>query len=425
MKRTCFFLLLLFTWAFAQDSSLTARLIALPGVAVKTIRPDSGFKQAFEITFSQPVDHKRPDGPQFTQRILLEHRGIDRPVVLVTEGYQFYSNHTRELSLLLQANEIRVEHRFFGHSKPDSMHWRYLTIEQAAADHHRIVQVFKKIYPQPWVNTGWSKGGQTAISHRYFYPNDVAATVAYDAPLNLEKEEKRIDRFFDRVGSAYCRERIKQFQLTALRHKKALLKRFESYAAQKHYSYSIGLQAALEYAVLEYPFSFWQYHHIPCDSIPDSTADAQKIFDHLKYVVALSSYRDRALNSPAMYQFFTQLGYYGYVTKGLDAYLSGAYGYSNEIFAPRAAHGHYDPAPMQKVNHWLQTKARHMLFIYGGCDPWSACAVNTAGNSGLVEVFLPQGNHFTFLNTLPKRQRDALLQTLRRWLENPPPAPSY
>jgi len=416
MKKICLVFLLLVSWAAAQDSSLTARLRSLPGVAVRTVHPDSGFRQAFEITFTQPLDHNRPNGPQFTQRIILSHRDVRRPVVLVTEGYRFYSNHTRELSLLLQANEIRVEHRYFGHSRPDSLDWRYLTIEQAAADHHRIVQMFKKIYTGKWLNTGWSKGGQTALFHRYFYPHDVVATVAYDAPLNLQKEEKRIDRFFDKVGSSYCRQKIKQFQLAALRHKNELLPLFEKYAAQKHYSYSIGQTAALEYAILEYPFSFWQYHHIPCDSIPATGADAQRIFAHLKRVVALSSYCDRALNSPAMYQFFTQLGYYGYVRNGLEPYLSGAYGYSNIIFAPQAARGHYDPRPMRRIERWLQSKARHIMLLYGARDPWSACAVNTGGNPGLVEAFLPQGNHFTFLNCFPAERKQMLLKILRHWL---------
>ena len=416
MRKIIFLLLILTTWLAAQDSALVARLVALPGVAVKTVRPDSGFRQAFEIDFTQPVDHNRPYGAQFKQRIILSHLNVNRPVVLITEGYNFYSNHTRELSRLLQANEIRVEHRFFGESKPDSMDWRYLTIEQAAADHHRIVQIFKKIYPKQWINTGWSKGGQTSIFHRYFYPNDVAATVAYDAPLNLQKEEKRIDRFFGKVGTAYCRQRLKAFQRTALKRKNQLLPLFKQFAQQKHYDYSIGLEAALEYAVLEYPFSFWQYHKIECDSIPDSTASAECIFNHLKRVVALSSYNDHALNSPAMYQFFTQLGYYGYVTKGLEPYLSGAYGYSNSIFAPEAARDRYDPGPMQRINHWLQTKARRMLFIYGGRDPWSACAVNTNGNPNLVKFVLPEGNHFTFIRTFPPDRQQAILHILRRWL---------
>lgn len=402
--------------AAAHAQSFVERLTALPGVAVKTIRPDSGFTQAFEIYFTQPVDHNKPKGRQFRQRIILSHKDTSRPVVLITEGYQFYSNPVRELSLLLDANEIRVEHRYFGQSKPDSLDWSCLTIEQAAADHHCIVQAFKQLYPGKWVNSGWSKGGQTAIFHRRFYPDDVTVTVAYDAPLNLEREETRIDRFFQNVGSAACRKRLKDFQRLALQRKSDLLPLMDEYARQKGYTYSIGLNTALEYIVLEYPFSFWQYHKIDCLTIPDSASTAAEIFNHLKKVVSLSSYSDRALDSPAMYQFFTQLGYYGYVRSGLEQWLSGAYGYSNAIFAPRKADVAYNPQPMRDINGWLQSHADRMLFIYGENDPWSAPAVRLSGKTDALVMWLKGGNHYTFIQTFPRQQRQEIYDVLKRWL---------
>ncbi len=409
-------ILLLISIAFGQDSALVKQLILLPGVAVKSIRPDSGFKQAFDIDFTQPLDHHTPHGLQFKQRIILSHVDVRRPVVLITEGYGLYSNYPRELSLLLNANEIRVEHRFFGRSRPDSMIWSDLNIEQAAADHHRIVEVFKKIYSAQWINTGWSKGGQTAIFHRRFYPRDVDVTVAYDAPLNLEREESRIDRFFTKVGSETCRRKIKQFQRIVLQRKTDVLSLFKNYAAQKHLSFSIGLEAALEYAVLEYPFSFWQYHKINCDSIPDENATVRQLFAHLKKVVALSSYSDRALNSAAMYQFFTQLGYYGYVTEGLDKWLSGAYGYSNALFAPKGTEIRYDPRPMQDMNNWLQSGGNRILFIYGANDPWSASSVKLTGRTDALKMTLKNGNHFTFIHSFAEKERRKIYRTLERWL---------
>ena len=42
------------------------------------------------------------------------------------------------LTNLLDANQIMVEHRYFGKSVPDSLDWNYLNIKQSAADHHRI-----------------------------------------------------------------------------------------------------------------------------------------------------------------------------------------------------------------------------------------------------------------------------------------------
>ena len=129
--------------------------------------------EAYEIFLDQPLDHKDPFGSKFSQRIYLSHKDVSRPVVLVTEGYTAGHNFVKELHEILNANQIVVEHRYFGKSVPDSMDWHYLNIEQAARDHHRIVELFRKIYPGKWVNCGWSKGGQTAIFHRYFYPDSL------------------------------------------------------------------------------------------------------------------------------------------------------------------------------------------------------------------------------------------------------------
>ena len=46
---------------------------------------------------------------------------------------------------------------------------------------------------------GISKGGQTTIFHRYFYPADVDISVPYVAPLNLEYVDPRLDKFLNRV----------------------------------------------------------------------------------------------------------------------------------------------------------------------------------------------------------------------------------
>ncbi len=90
-----------------------------------------------------------------------------------------------------------VEHRYFGESKPDStIGWEYLTTAQAAADHKSIVDLFKTIYKGKWVSTGISKGGQTSIFFKYYYPDAVDVWVPYVAPLNLEQEDKRIFYFF-------------------------------------------------------------------------------------------------------------------------------------------------------------------------------------------------------------------------------------
>ncbi len=416
LQKSLFLLLFVMGLAVAGSADLQRLLNSVHGLTVKKLPAEKSFSASFQIFIEQPLDHQDPEGAHFKQQIILSHRSFSAPTVLVTEGYGIYDNHTRELSQLLQANEIRVEHRFFGRSKPDSMDWDNLTIAQEAADYHRIQQIFKTIYKGKWISTGWSKGGQTAVFYRFFYPQDVDATLAYDSPFNLQREDTRIDSFFNHVGTAFCRQKIKAFQKMALQRKADLLPLFQKYALREKYQFSIGLQAALEYAILEYPFSFWQYHKLNCDSIPTNSAFPRAIFNHLKLVVALSSYSDTALNSPAMYQFFTELGYYGYVTDGLEPWLSGAYGYSNALFAPRNAVLKYRPQRMQKIIRWLKENASKIAFIYGSNDPWSASAIDFPGRKDLLKQTLGGGNHFTFIRTLPQMEQKRIIGALKQWL---------
>lgn len=408
-------LFLFFLLQCGQVKMLEERLKDMDGIEFLSIPPDSTFSQAYEMIMVQPLDHQDSSAGFFKQKIVLQHAGFDRPVVLITEGYAMRHNFTRELSELLSANEIRVEHRYFGDSTPDSMKWEYLTTKQAAYDHHKIVKAFKKNYPGAWINTGWSKGGQTAIFHKYYFPNDIQATVAYDAPFNFSDREERIDRFFSLVGSQNCRDRLKTFQRAALKRKPELLKLMDDLVSEKNYHFSIGMEAALEYVILEYPFSFWQYHKMDCMVIPGEESAAQDIFDHLKQIVSFSSYSDRALNSTAMYQFFTELGYYGYVTDGLEKWLSGAYGYTNAIFAPETARGKYSPELMKKINAWLQTEGNKMMYIYGENDPWSASGVEIPGQVEAFRFNLQGGNHYTFIRSFPDEERAIILSMLKDW----------
>ena len=67
-------------------------------------------------------------------------------MVMVTEGYNRTKNTICELSELLNANQISIEHRYFGESLPDSLNYDYLNLKQASADLHHINQLFQKIY---------------------------------------------------------------------------------------------------------------------------------------------------------------------------------------------------------------------------------------------------------------------------------------
>lgn len=416
LRKFLLVLLIFNLWAsIVYTSDLKKKLNKLPEVTIEKMKSDSLFTECYKIMLTQPLDHSNPDAGTFNQRILLSHLDFSHPVVLITEGYSVYHNYLRELSEILNTNQIRIEHRFFGESKPDTMDWKYLNITQAAADHHRVVELFKEIYPEQWINTGWSKGGQTALIHRWKYPEDVDITVAYDAPLNFSLEDKRIDQFFDQVGTQECRDKLIEFQRAALERKDDILPRFKWYTIGRGYEYPVGLEKAYEYIVLEYPFSFWQYHTMYAEDIPAKDAPADSILEHLRKVVSFSSYSERAMNSAAMYQFSTQLGYYGYVRKKVEDLLQFK-SHSNTVFAPQNTELNYDPELMRKLNLWLQENGDHILYIYAGRDPWSAPQVVLSGKTEAKKFILKDGNHFTFINTFPERERTKIIRILKEWL---------
>jgi hypothetical protein len=397
-----------------REAPLEERLAKLPGSTVMAIEAEGPFSEAFDLRFEQPLDHHNPPAGSFSQRVLVEHRGYDRPVVLVTEGYALGDNQVGELAEMLGANQIRVEHRYVGDSVPAEMNWRYLNLAEASGDYHRIVGLMGGIYRGPWVSTGWSKGGQAALVYRSHFPDDVEATVAYDAPLPLALEDPRIDAHFVKVGNFECRRRIEAFQRMALEHKAELLPLFSWFAKGKEWELSIGEEKVFDYTVLEFPFSFWQYTEADCGAIPGPSADGEVVLEKLVEIVDAGWFADATKDSPSFHQFCTELGFYGYVEEPFVDLLM-AEEYPLCIYAPEWSPEDYDPEAMQELDYWLRTEADRVMSIYGGVDPWSAPAI-PVGEKEQVQFWNREGNHFTFIRTLSEADQVMARKTLAQWL---------
>ena len=176
------FLLVSFSFHTRGQSSISEFLENCNGIAsMEKAQADTLFEHAWLLWVEQPLDHDDPGKGNFRQRVWLSHRSDGAPVVMVNEGYMAPRNYTSELAGILEANQVIVEHRYFGQSVPDSIDWNHLTIEQSARDHHRIVEMLKPFYDGKWVNSGISKGGQAAMIHRAFFPDDVDVTVCCGA----------------------------------------------------------------------------------------------------------------------------------------------------------------------------------------------------------------------------------------------------
>ncbi len=423
-------MLALFFWmilGITQGQTLEERIKTLAGkynFTYQKMEVDTFFTEKYMLYIPQPVDHYFPEGKTFTQRVILSHKGFDRPVVFVTEGYSAAyaenSKYINELSYYLKANQIVVEHRYFNKSVPDTLDWDYLTVFNAASDHHKVVQILKELYPAKWVNTGISKGGQTAVYHRYFYPEDVDATVGYVCPINFSKADRRSYEFLKHVGTKECRDRIFNFQKELLKNKDKYLPEFKKLAKQKKLTYRMGEEKGFELTVFEFAFAFWQWGTTPCDSIPVAGATRpKKMIAFLDKVAGLNWISDQGIEG-AMQPFFIQamkeLGMYGYNIEPFKAWTTYQHNVSFEFTIPKGVLINYSPDLMEKVDFFIRHQAYNLILIYGETDAWSFAAAEPTLHTNAFRVIKPGGSHLTRIGNLPEAQRKKVLDSLNVWL---------
>jgi hypothetical protein len=422
MKLPASLILAIFLLPFvsgAQDSPLFSFLKAIPGAEVTKV-DSSVWKEFYVLMLPQPVNHKQPEGVKFRQRIFVGHRGFDRPTVMETEGYsaEWMNGYlVNEPSHLLNANQIYVEHRYFGASVPDKMDWKYLTVEQEAGDYHAIRLLFGQIYKGKWVTTGVSKGGQAATGYKVFYPDDVDATIAYVAPLNYKLLDKRIDRHFLKVGTPECRNQIRAIQDYLLQNKKVTLPLYEKISKQQGTAFKImDPESAFDYSVLEFPFAFWQYT-ADCSILPSvNVPDPERLVRFLLQIVT-QFYFTEPLDyfAAANYQFYTQLGFYEYDERPFRNYLKHK-DYPNSTFVPDDIPLKWDNSYVRKLKKYMRSNPQHMVFIYGESDPWGATAAKIKPGKGSLKVVKPNGTHGTTIRTLYNSQQKEVIDVLNSWL---------
>ncbi|MDX9829781.1 MAG: S28 family serine protease, partial [Anaerolineae bacterium] len=127
-----------------------------------------------QVSFTQPLDHALPDGPSFEQYVdILQPAGASAgsPVLFVLGGEGNLTD--RRLSSLYEAYGsppdvvfIQAEHRGYGESlslDADQSVPAYVTVDQALADFHAVIQDLKKEYTGPWAAAGYSYSGGLVV----------------------------------------------------------------------------------------------------------------------------------------------------------------------------------------------------------------------------------------------------------------------
>lgn len=401
------------------------RLEAVAGMHVTSLVDLGGGDWFFRLTYRQPADHGDPDGQAFRQRFTLLHVGVRRPMVLYTSGYNVTDKpFITEPTQLLGANQVSTEQRFFRPSRPKPPDWDLLTIRQAAADHHRLIQALKPIYEQRWVSTGGSKGGMVSTYHSRFYPDDVAGTVAYVAPNDVVNSD---DVYTDFIASAgprpACNRSLLRFQIEALERRERLVAALERLAGERglHADILGSWDRAFEAAVLDTPFAFWQYFDATlCREVPGPASSAQEFMDFVELVETWSYFSDEGLTPYAAYfrHASSQLGWPDVAeAPHLDGLLSYREAGSAPASTPRGIRPEsFDRDAMADVDRWVRLHGRRLLFVYGEYDPWSAEPFRLGRGSRDSAVFVaPGGNHGATIVDLRREDRQIARAMIRRW----------
>jgi len=397
---------------------IAERLAAIDDLVVEEVGTHQTGYRYFELEFLQPADHGSPEGERFAQKMGLLHRSFAAPTVLNTNGYGGIGDIALELTRILEANQLVVEHRFYGDSVPASVDWTLLRITQAAADHHRIAERLKTIYTGTWISAGHSKGGMTAVYHRRFYPEDVHATVAYVAPISFGAPDERYIEFLANVGEPACNEALWALQREALERRDAMVELLEARYGDYSFDRIGGYEAAVESVVIELPFSFWQFSGATyCSFVPSTNASDLDIFDFIDASVHWwfpSDFVWDALD-PYFYQAHAELGYPAVARSHIADLLEHDAADPEEGLLPEGVEVAFDPEAMLDIADWLATEGSRMMFIYGENDPWSGGAFEL-GDAVDSHLFVQaDGTHAARISTLPRVSQIVVRGILERW----------
>lgn len=411
----------------AQESDFYKKLAALPGVSDITKLNSRFYAEKYQLFIAQEVEHGNPSSGMFRQRVVVCFKGLDRPTVMVTEGYganySVYPNYKEELSEMMNANVVFCEHRYFGMSVPEPCNWNFLTVNNANADLHNIRQTFGEVFKGKWVSTGISKGGSTCTYYRAAYPDDVDASVAYVAPISRAMQDGRHEKFLNKkVGTKQDREKIKAVQLEYMRRKPGIVKMLDTFCVNRNYHFNIPVDQVYDYEVLELEFSMWQWGH-PISATPKNYDNDVAWFSFLVKEVDPDYFTCPNSYLPFFYQAIRELGYYGYDASrlGKNRSVQSADNYLKTVMVTADMRDvQFDNTVYKSTCKFLKKNDPTHLFIYGENDPWTSSGVapwlNCSKKSNMKIYVQKDGSHSTRINTLPGKQQAEIKRKLKDWV---------
>ncbi len=432
MKRTLLYCLAIMiaavTFAQTDTTAFMRRLMQVDGVSGVTRLESDRYQEKYVMKIRQNVDGDTDEKGTFGQRIIVGLKGLDRPTVLVTEGYFAHyalnPGYEEELCRLFDANVIVCEYRYFAESVPEPCNWDYMTVDNSLRDYHRVRWAFDDVFTGKWISTGISKGGQTTMFYRATYPEDMDISVSYVAPLNRALEDGRHEKFLEKeVGTKEERDAILRAEQELMKRKTTLLPRFEAYAKERKYNYSLSYSDVYDYCVMELPFALWQWG-TPVSDIPALSATDDVWFEYFVKTSGADYFSCPSDFTPFFVQAARELGYYGYSCKGLEQWQSikSAKGYLHKLMLPEELRDiRFDKTLYKRTVKYLKKNDPKHIFIYGEVDPWTASGVagwlDCSKKENMRVYVQPGGSHKARISNMPEDMKTSIMSRLTKWLE--------
>jgi hypothetical protein len=407
------------------DDDILAQLQALPGVTATEWSPPEGFTpepgyRYFDLWFTQPVDHENPAGGTFEQYAALMHRDTGAPLVFHTSGYGAgWKRFRNEPTTVVDGNQLSLEYRYYADSRPETIDWSTLTVRQNAADEHAVLETVGALYGGPTLQTGGSKGGETAMFHMMLYPDDLDGAIAYVAPVITDLPDVRYATVLDDIGAGdpaidSCRTRLRAAQRELLVRRPAI----EALTAMEEVPrYEIaGLDHAVESAIVEVEFVFWMTRgESDCNMIPATTASDDELYTFLVDTNSPVAFSDAVLRQSGnqyIYQDMLELGYPVLEHGHLDDLLRFSYeDWTAYLPTPLPV---YDPTISRQLDAFLRSGGARILHVGGEWDPWGA-GYPLIGD-GALDFSVVHGSHWSSgIYSLTEAEQTIAIETIRGW----------
>lgn len=255
--------------------------------------------------------------------------------------------------------------------------------------------------------------------------SDVAGTVAYLAPNNVDDNDDRAyDRYLNTVGSRSQRGHLKALAREFLERRPAMLRLLQADAAEEGWTFSTvgGIDKAFENAVMEYELRFWM--HTPgaaSAKLPPLESPDEVFYQHLKQVPGFGFFADQTLKPflSVFYQAEREIGWPTPSFPHLRPLLRHQDSYRPRTYLSQDIRVEQDQSVVRDVDRWVRMHGTRLMFVNGGDDPATAEPYRLGPGSRCSAVHVAPGVHHDIFGEviakLPQQQKEKAIADLRHW----------